>query len=67
MSGESLYSRVPFEMGHTHFLNSIEAFPQLQSGPSFEQREQYIRDTIKYQIMTGNAEQAKRCNNYNIK
>jgi hypothetical protein len=38
MSSESLYSRVPFEMGHTHFLNSIEAFPQLQSGPSFEQR-----------------------------
>lgn len=61
MSGESLYTRVPFEMGHTHFLNSIEAFPQLQSGPSFDQRSQYIRDTIKYQIMTGNAEQAQRC------
>ncbi len=38
MSGESLYSRVPFETGHTHFLNSIEAFPQLQTGPSFAQK-----------------------------
>ncbi len=38
MSSETLYSRVPFEMGHAHFFNSIEAFPQLQSGPSFAQR-----------------------------
>lgn len=62
MSGESLYTRVPFELGHTHFLQSIESFPQLATGPSFEQKADFIRDTIKYQIMTGSAEKAKRCN-----
>ena len=60
MSSDSLFTRVPFETGHDHFFESIVAFPELQTGPSFDQREQYIRDSIKYQLLNGNAEQAKR-------
>ena len=60
MSGEKLLFRVPNEKGHAHFFDSIAAFPGLDAGPSFEQREKYIRDMIRYQLMSTSREQAAR-------
>jgi len=62
MSTEKLYFRVPFHKGHDHFYESIESFPGLQAGPSFEDREKYIRDTVKYQLLTTTPDQASRRN-----
>lgn len=62
MSSEKLYFRTPHDMGHAHFYDTISAFPGLHAGPSFEDRDKYIRDTIKYQLMTTTPEQAKRSN-----
>lgn len=60
MSGEKLLFRVPHEKGHDHFSNSIGAFPGLHAGPSFEDREKYIRDTVRHQLMSTSREQASR-------
>ena len=60
MSSEQLFTRVPFETGHSHFFQSIVAFPELPTGPSFEDKEKYIKDSLKYQLLNGNPEQAKR-------
>ena len=60
MSSEKLYFRAPYEMGHAHFYDTIEAFPGLHAGPSFEDRDKYIRDTIKHQLMTTTPDQARR-------
>ena len=38
MSSEQLFTRVPIEPGHAHFFESIAAFPELPTGPSFAQR-----------------------------
>lgn len=62
MSAEKLYFRVPGELGHAHFYDTIESFPGLQAGPSFEDRDKYIRDTIRYQLMSTTPEQAQRSN-----
>jgi hypothetical protein len=61
MTAEKLYFRVPFEKGHAHFYDTIESFPGLQAGPSFEDRDKYLRDTIRYQLLTTTPEQARRC------
>jgi len=60
MSSEKLYFRVPYHKGHAHFYDTIESFPGLHAGPSFEDKEKYIRDTIKYQLLTTTPDQAKR-------
>jgi hypothetical protein len=60
MSSEKLYFRVPYEKGHAHFFDTIESFPGLTAGPSFEDREKYIRESIRYQLLTTTPEQAKR-------
>jgi hypothetical protein len=52
---EMLTSEVPRTKGHAHFFDTIESFPGLNPGPSFEARNNYIKDTVKYQIMTGSA------------
>jgi len=61
MTSEKLYFRVPFEKGHAHFYDTIESFPGLQAGPSFEDRDKYLRDTIRYQLLTTTPQQARRC------
>ena len=49
-------------MGHSHFTNEhIAGFPDLDSGPSFADREKYIKDMIKYQLFTGKPNDAERC------
>ena len=60
MSSEKLYFRVPNDLGHAHFYDTIDSFPGLHAGPSFEDRDKYIRDTIRYQLLTTSPEQAKR-------
>ena len=60
MSSEKLYFRVPSDAGHAHFYDSIESFPGLHAGPSFEDRDKYIRDTIKYQLVSTTPQQASR-------
>lgn len=60
MSSEKLYFRVPNDLGHAHFYDTIDSFPGLHAGPSFEDRDKYIRDTIRYQLTNTSAEQAKR-------
>ena len=60
MSSEKLYFRVPFDKGHAHFYDTIESFPGLHAGPSFEDREKYIRDTVRHQLLSTSPEQAKR-------
>lgn len=65
MSSEKLYFRVPHDKGHAHFYDTIESFPGLSSGPTFEQREKYIRDTIRHQLMSTTPEQASRSININ--
>jgi hypothetical protein len=62
MSSEKLYFRVPFDKGHAHFYDTIESFPGLHAGPSFEDREKYIRDTLRHQLLTTSPEQARRSN-----
>lgn len=62
MSSEKLYFRVPHDMGHAHFYDTIESFPGLHAGPSFEDREKYVRDTIRHQLLTTSPEQAQRRN-----
>lgn len=57
-----MYFRVPYHKGHAHFYDTIESFPGLHAGPSFEDKEKYIRDTIRYQLLTTTPEQAKRSN-----
>ena len=52
MSGEKLLFQVPHEKGHDHFSDSIGGFPGLHAGPTFEQREKYIRDTVRQQLMS---------------
>ena len=64
MSSEKLYFRVPNDLGHAHFYDTIESFPGLHAGPSFEDRDKYIRDTIRYQLLTTSPEQAKRSIQY---
>ena len=60
MSSEKVYFRVPYDLGHAHFYDTIESFPGLHAGPSFEDRDKYIRDTIRHQLLTTSAEQARR-------
>ena len=60
MSSEKLYFRTPNDLGHAHFYDTIGSFPGLQAGASFEDKDKYIRDTIKHQLMTTTPEQAKR-------
>jgi hypothetical protein len=60
MSSEKLYFRVPHDKGHAHFYDTIESFPGLHAGPSFEDKEKYIRDTIRYQLLTTTPQQAQR-------
>ena len=60
MSSEKLYFRVPNDLGHTHFYDTIESFPGLHAGPSFEDRDKYIRDTIRHQLLSTSPDQAKR-------
>jgi hypothetical protein len=62
MSSEKLYIRVPHDKGHAHFYDTIESFPGLHAGPSFEDKEKYIRDTIRYQLLTTTPSQAQRSN-----
>ena len=60
MSGEKLLFRVPHDKGHDHFSNSIGSFPGLHAGPSFQDKDKYIRDTIRHQLMSTSPEQAAR-------
>ena len=60
MSGEKLLFQVPHEKGHDHFSDSIGGFPGLHAGPTFEQKEKYIRDTVRQQLMSTSPEQAAR-------
>lgn len=60
MSSEKLLFKVPHDFGHTHFYDTIESFPGLQAGPTFEDREKYIRETIRHQLLTTTPDQAKR-------
>jgi hypothetical protein len=60
MSTEKLYFRTPHDKGHAHFYDSIASFPGLHAGPSFEDREKYLRDTIRYQLMSTTPDQAAR-------
>ena len=59
---EEFYSRVPYQKSHSHFTNDhVAGFPDLDPGPSFKDREKYIKDSLKYQILTGNGNQARKC------
>ena len=43
MSGE-FYTKAPHANGHTHFANNhIAGFPDVHGGPSFDQRENFVR------------------------
>ena len=53
---------MPYMDGHDHFTNKhIASFPDLHAGPSFGDRAHYLKETLKYQLMTGNGQQAKNC------
>lgn len=60
MSSEKILIQVPHDKGHAHFYDTIESFPGLQAGPSFEDREKYLRDTIRYQLLSTTPQQASR-------
>jgi hypothetical protein len=53
MSGEKFITQVPYVEGHGHFQNHhISSFPGLPVGPTFQQRQDFIKDSLKYQLLT---------------
>ena len=51
------YTQAPSNAGHDHFASeNIDSFPDLHAHSTFEDRGKFIRDSLRYQLVTVKAD-----------